>query len=728
MRNRILLVLFTCLQLLGNAQVPFVDPLFASRLKSPQSAITPCYKKGNITFISAFVQTNSSFQEKDFTRLGIKTGTQIGNIRTVLIPETSAAEFLKLKGVDRVEADQYIHHNMAEAKKALRLDSVAQAINLKLPYTGKNVVVGIIDAGFDYTHPAFRDTSGSNLRVKRVWEQRNSGIPPQGYAYGNELKDSESIITKGFEVASFSHGTHVAGIASGSGLGSTKNRGIAYESELVFVGIRPEKSEWTGMGMSSIIDAVNYIFTYASSVGKPAVANLSWGCSIGPNDGSSLFAKALDGLTGRGKIFINSAGNNGDENIHLYKAFSESDTAVYTFANLPQVAGEKRSWIDIWADAGTDKKAVVRLYSGITLLSELVIPDFSTQFPDTFLIGANNDTCYFSAFGVANDPANSKAHLLFNFFNKTGNSICIGLMGKSGAAHMWMGYVEQYNGYYGNFSNGGQSFASKGDSRYTLGEMSCTRSAITVAAYASKVSFKNLGNTTQSYSGYAKLGQIVPFSSIGPTADGRMKPDVAAPGLTIASAVNSYDVSYAPGGSNYVQSVVKYSDPQNSRDYFYAEASGTSMSSPMVCGVVALMLQQNPFLNPEEIKHLFKATRLVDAATGANPDSTRWGVGKLNAYALLKACEAFTGNPKISKKPEGLQVYPNPTQTGSITLQNSGSEKVWVELFTLEGKLLETLLLPSGENLNWLAPGAGIFIAHFNNADGGIWVERLIVQ
>src|SRR5690606_27256550 len=69
------------------------------------------------------------------------------------------------------------------------------------------------------------------------------------------------------------------------------------------------------------------------------------------------------------------------------------------------------------------------------------------------------------------------------------------------------------------------------------------------------------------------------FSSVGPTADGRIKPDVSGMGVAVVVAVPS-------GG--------------------YVTGSGTSFSSPMVAGVVAQMLQVNPALSPVEVREILR--------------------------------------------------------------------------------------------------------------------------
>jgi minor extracellular serine protease Vpr len=636
-------------------------------LQSNHTGSSVYFKNGpaSTELIGALIKVNPSVSMDAMTRLGVKVGTKAGNIWTVRIPFASLVSFTRLKGIQYIQMDEVVSLNLDVARRSSRVDSVHQGIQLPMAYSGKNVVVGVIDAGFDYTHPTFYDTLGNRLRIKKVWEQKNAGIPPAGYSYGNELADTVAILAKGTELKTFTHGTHVSGIAAGSGYGSLNNsklRGIAYESDLVFVGIRPERSEWIGMGMSSIIDGIQYIYNYAFSVGKPAVVNLSWGSPVGPHDGSSLFSEAVNNLTGPGKIFVLSAGNNGEDKIHLQKIFTPSDTLVNTFTSFPTINGEQRNWIDIWGDSAKTFCVNLELYNGAAPGNKLPVICTINHALDTFLLGSDGDTCFFTISSYDADY-NNKPHVFLDLYNKTSDKLNIGIKATSGTVNMWQGFVQDYTGYYGAFSQNGQTWAVDGDAEYTLGEMACTGEAITVAAYASKISFRNLQDATQSYSGYAVINQIVPFSSHGPTAGGNMKPDIAAPGMTLASSVNSFDTSYAPGGDNYTSSVALFNWTRNNRNYYFAEASGTSMSSPMVSGIVALLLQVNPGLTPPQIKKILTETAIKDNFTTQTPNPNRWGSGKINAYAAIQKALVTTGIPTFSREAiRSIRLFPNPNE------------------------------------------------------------------
>lgn len=655
--------------------------------KSIQNTSVISHDLNGITYLSFLIKVNEVFSEHQLISCEALIGTKAKSIWTVWVPLHKLDDFIQIKNIEFIQMDEPVIAQMDKARLSTRVDSAHKGINLPTGYSGKNVIIGIIDAGFDYSHPDFYDTLGRNLRIKRVWEQKVAGNPPQGYAYGNEIIDTTEMLKKGTEITTFSHGSHVAGIAAGSGFGGPNNkyRGMAYESELVFVGIRPEKQEWKSMGMSSIIDGINYIFNYAASVGKPAVVNLSWGCSIGPNDGSSLFSQACDNLTGPGKIFSLSAGNNGEEKIHLQKQFTNQDTLMYTYVKFDPNLSSKRTWIDVWGESGNSFKLSLSLYNLLSKGNSTGYLELDNKTTSGFLIGSDLDTLFYTVSKLLSDY-NGKPHILLDIFSKTQNDIQLRISGKQGSVHAWEGYVESYIGYYGEFSARGEIGASDGDSKFTLGEMACTRSAISVSAYASKNTFKNIQGKSFGYTTYVSTGQIVPFSSHGPTVDLRRKPDIAGPGLTLASAVNSYDLNSSSNTSS--SAVYKIADIRKKRDYYYAEASGTSMSSPSVAGIIALILQANPRLFPGDIQKILSESAIKDNFTTSRPDSSRWGAGKVNAYySILKSIQKLSISP-INLKEGVVKIFPNPSRGEFNVIMNSNVGAIQLQIFDLTGKLI----------------------------------------
>lgn len=679
------------------------------------------YKQiNNTTYLSSFIKVTPSIDEAQLKNLGVIIGTKAGNIWTVQIPESNFIEFITLKDIEYIQIDEPVIKTLDAAKKATKVDSVHAGINLPLAYTGKNVVVGILDVGIDYTHPTFYDTLGNKFRIKKVWEQKTTGTPPSGYSYGHELTDSLSMMTDATDIATQTHGTHVAGISSGSGFGSTipsKNRGVAYESDIVMVGITPAASQWTSAGMTDIIDGMNYVYNYSASVGKPAVVNLSWGCTIGPHDGTSLFSQACDNLTGAGKLFVISAGNNGTNNVHVSKTFSSSDTILKTMVNFNSSFPQKKNWLDIWGEPSKPFKVKLSLYNVITLVSETRFFTLNNTSIDTFLVGNLNDTCYFKI-SLINSDYNNKPHALIDVYNKTSRSLLLSVKGNQGLVHAWQGYVNQSSGIYGSFSIGGIAGASAGNSDYTISEMACTKSAITVGAYASKVTYTTIAGAPMSYNSYVNVNKLVPFSSHGPTTDQRTKPDITAPGLTISSAVNVYDTSYTATGSSKSSVVESVLNPLNGKTYYYAELSGTSMSSPMAAGIIALMLQANPALTPDAARTIISQTAIKDIHTTTTPNPVLWGAGKINAYEALKYIINGTNINYYSAKESEYNIYPNPSD-GNYTIKTIRilNEKTSVRVYNLKGMLVfESKDLTMQDNE---------FKLNLSNLDNGIYFTEI---
>lgn len=664
------------------------------------------YKQDNFgkIYVSGFAEVNNNFNVASFETLGVKTGSKSGNIYTVRVPIENIGKFIELENIEAIDLDQAVTMQLDSVRKATRVDSVHGGYNLPMPYTGKNVVVGIIDAGFDYSHPTFYDTAYEKYRVKKVWEQKSNGTSPQGFSYGNELSDSTSILAKETDITEGSHGTHVAGIAAGSGIGGDSTnklfRGIAFNSDLAFVAIYPTPQYWLTTGMGDMLDGIHYVFNYASSVGKPAVANLSWGCPLGPHDGNSLFSKACNNTVGAGKIFVLSGGNNNGDIIHLRKNFYTLDTVVSTIVTFPTTIPEKKNQVDIWGETGETFCLNFSLWNNNTKADSTIKVCLNNQVYDFSLIGSDGDTCFVTVSTVVTE-FNNKPHALVQLLSKTVDNLALTVTANSGIIDMWQGIVVKTSGHYGSFSKLGYSWASAGDAEMVVSDMVTTQRAIAVGAYNSKNNFRNVKGFKQIYSGYAP-GRIAAFSSHGPTADGRTKPDIAAPGMIVSSAVSSADSSFMSTGSEYGVVTGVYTSPRNGKIYPYAALGGTSMSGPAVSGIVALMLEVNPDLSPEQVLDILKTTAIVDKFTDTIPTtgSSVWGFGKVNAYAAVKRTLETVG---IIHEPSVLPclLFPNPTVGNyKIQLQSEVNSTAKVKVFSVDMKQIQscTFNLISGEN------------------------------
>ena len=682
---------------------------------------------GNI-FVNAMIQVYPGFTDAPLKSLGIKTGTKAGYIWTVQVPQDKIKDFILINGIKYIEMDQPAAPQLDSARKFTKVDSVHGGYGLPQAYNGNNVVIGIIDAGFDYTHPTFYDTTFSAYRVKRVWEEKTIGTPPASYAYGAEYLDSLSIVNKRYDIYTGSHGTHVSGIAGGSGLCgpsgvSSRYRGVAYKSDLVFVGIYPSSAYWLNTGMADMLDGVNYTFDYAASVSKPAVANLSWSCPLGPRDGNSLFSQACNNLVGPGKIFVLSGGNNGGKRIHLQKTFTSTDSAVHTVVTLPVVNSKSVNWVDVWGDTAKAFRMRFTLYSGSTRIDSSLKIGLDNSVHQIKLKGSSGDTCFITVSTVASE-FNSKPHMLIQIYNRVpSNKLMLSVYGQTGTVDLWQGLVDKTSGYYGAFVKDVFLFASNGDLIMQPGDMAATENAIAVAAYTSKPSFTNVSGSTLSYTGYTK-GAIANFSSVGPTADGRLKPEITGPGMALASSVNIVDSTYLSGGASYNTVVSKYTSPLNSKTYSYAMAGGTSMSGPAVSGIIALLLEVSPTLTPAQVKYLLKLSAITDTYTGNIPatGSTTWGWGKINAYKSVQLLLQGVGIHHLENTNLNCILFPNPTANNySVDYVAEKQETIEITVTDLNGK---TLIKTSWN----VVPGSNKKILELADFAPGIYFTNLSSQ
>jgi subtilisin family serine protease len=181
----------------------------------------------------------------------------------------------------------------------------------------------------------------------------------------------------------------------------------------------------------------------------------------------------------------------------------------------------------------------------------------------------------------------------------------------------------------------------------------------------------------------SKGGQLASFSSCGPSFDGLIKPDVVAPGTYIMSTQNSFFdyETYDPGFPNQIV----YKTEANGREYAISPVSGTSISSPIAAGVIALWLQADPNLTPQDIMGVLERTshQPEPEITGAGKNNY-YGYGEIDAYAgLLDILGLTTSVPGLSMhQPQGVTFR----LEGSTLYVDGMDDDVSITVYNVNGK------------------------------------------
>jgi subtilisin family serine protease len=194
----------------------------------------------------------------------------------------------------------------------------------------------------------------------------------------------------------------------------------------------------------------------------------------------------------------------------------------------------------------------------------------------------------------------------------------------------------------------------------------------------------------------SKPGTLACLSSCGPTLDGRIKPDVVAPGVNIVSAVPVLTNPELAG-------LMVYKETKFGDEYALAAFSGTSMATPHVAGVVALWLQANPKLTQSQVKDIIKTTshQREDKYTDKN---NYYGWGEIDAYAgILEALGLTTAIPTLSKnQPERVAFR----LVGNVLYANGADDGTPVTVYSLSGTMLQHTTVQQGRiSLNGIHQG-----------------------
>jgi subtilisin family serine protease len=515
--------------------------------------------------------------------------------------------------------------------------------------TGSGVIVAALDWGFDFAHPAFRRPDGTS-RFIALWDQRGgegSG-PGNRWGYGRILTrdeidralasadpyaalgyhpgDAATLDAATGEPLGPAHGTHVLDIAAGS-VRDDGMCGVAPDADLVGVHLA-HTIQVVGTGnlgeSASVLEAFDFVCSTAGD--RPTVVNMSVGAQGGPHDDSSLVEQGIDQAVQlfHQKVASISVGNYAHTGAHRHGRLRQGQQARLTIA-VP-TADRSPSEVEIWY-SGTDRFSV-------TVFGPDGQPLGSAGPGGVVALGRGTD-------GVGRmyhvRSARNGRHLIDVLLaaGAPSGEWVIELTAESvpdgdGRYYSW---IERESGPHPRF------VPQDDDPRTTTGSLCNGRLSIAVGAYDPHTPGR----------------PIAPFSSAGPTVDGLVKPEVVAPGLRIRAA-RSAPPGGAPGSATAIM-------------------SGTSMASPHVAGLIAVMLQAaDETLDVFDIRAILLATADRASPAAHHAEVHRIGAGYLNPVAAERAvADADFNNETSDRQVEFAMITPS-DQTPSAAGYDFGAE------------------------------------------------------
>ena len=561
-----------------------------------------------------------------------------GNLVYATLPKTLLSEVAEEARSLSMRIPHQAYPSMDVARSVSGVDEVHTGVSINddiIPFTGKGVLIGVVDGGIDPHHIAFTNADGESRVAEYIVTQSAFESPTGAFVADHYDKDNMSSAPTDYECGG--HGTHTASVAGGYGAGTIYG-GVAPDAELVLV----------TMGESLYDDEIMYgmksALNYGKSAKKPIVVNFSLGSVSGPHDGTGQMASAISQTMRRkGQILCFAAGNDAKFDCTLERDFSVDSTPVSTaFAQTYYGTPAPYAYMQAWsADAkkteicvhviDTDTRQVVYTSDYVSVdthrkMSEslYLLDSYGNEgslFPelDTYFDGM--------IFVVGNVISQNKRYVteLLAQLDNVGyySRYALGMSIKSDEGAQVLMSTSAQRCYFKSY--GVDSFVS-GNGENTISDYCTSPYVVAVGAWNARKTFTdiygNVGQLDESYHG--PLNGVASYSSYGRNynKEGGNLPHVLAPGTNVVAAVLGQYYEY------YESLVAK------NQGNYWGTMTGTSMACPFASGVIALWLEAKSDLSRDQVLEIISATAMTDEYTEDAPE--RSGYGKIDAYNGLK--------------------------------------------------------------------------------------------
>ncbi len=616
--------------------------------------------------VECFIQVNAPCTA-ELEAMGVKTQAVLGNIMTAEVPLGALDKVTALEQVTMVEVGQPVYKNSDVARANTFVDKVLyDGVNNGLPknYNGEGVIIGVIDFGVDFRHPALRNADGSSkcsmvYMPDRKWVEGQGGSMVTKEKYGMDLPgviytEKTDLDSLTYDKVDESHGTHTASTAAGRDIDFYG--GVAPGAELIVA------AQGNHLNSTEICNSMAIMVNYAKKKGKRLVITKSIGTTAGPHDASTAYGKSHKAVSEEGAVICQSAGNAGDVNCYIHVTpdslktinIDGKDRKYWAMIASPwnSSASQKRELIidaQLCSRTSTPVDMAVISYS---VKNGLQVEVFDTQKGTKFVKNEdylNEKGAFDIVFRYYNDSLfviggvnqeTQKYEMVATWCLTTNNdgdyfnhATLLGLMifprDEKQEFDMWVGDINgaPLMAHHATNNPNGIKLMS-GNSTISANEESSSPEVISVGNYVSKRTYQTLDDKMHTLN-LPSVNSIAPSSSYGTTLNGVVTPTVCGPGSTMIAAVSHYDSYYNNIENSSMEKKV------GDTNYYWGQMSGTSMSTPHVAGIVALWLQANPKLTRDDIVKVMKETSTP--WTGDAYYKPQWGLtGRINALEGMK--------------------------------------------------------------------------------------------